>query len=100
MSLFCPFQVQYIFCDKTGTLTENNMVFKRCTIGGCDYAHNSFTSKFNLASAAKDSNNAVASRATIPVNPTLAERLNSMDIQYLIEGNSTKTKLQSHVISF
>lgn len=30
-------QVQYVFSDKTGTLTENQMDFKRCTIGGVDY---------------------------------------------------------------
>jgi len=27
-------QIQYVFCDKTGTLTENKMVFKRCTVVG------------------------------------------------------------------
>ena len=32
-------QVQHIFCDKTGTLTENQMLFMRCTIGGLDYAY-------------------------------------------------------------
>ncbi|BET01538.1 E1-E2 ATPase [Nesidiocoris tenuis] len=32
-------QIQYIFSDKTGTLTENKMVFRRCTIGGVDYNH-------------------------------------------------------------
>lgn len=32
-------QVQYVFSDKTGTLTENNMVFRRCTVGGIDYDH-------------------------------------------------------------
>ncbi|KAJ8679281.1 hypothetical protein QAD02_015068 [Eretmocerus hayati] len=32
-------QVQYIFSDKTGTLTENKMVFRRCAIGGQDYGH-------------------------------------------------------------
>ncbi len=32
-------QVDYIFSDKTGTLTENAMVFKCCTIGGKDYQH-------------------------------------------------------------
>uniref|UniRef100_A0A1B6DU11 Phospholipid-transporting ATPase n=1 Tax=Clastoptera arizonana TaxID=38151 RepID=A0A1B6DU11_9HEMI len=32
-------QIQYIFSDKTGTLTENKMIFRRCTIGGVDYNH-------------------------------------------------------------
>ena len=31
-------QVEVIFSDKTGTLTENQMVFKKCTIGGVDYS--------------------------------------------------------------
>lgn len=32
-------QVQYLFSDKTGTLTENKMAFRRCSIGGIDYNH-------------------------------------------------------------
>ncbi|XP_064637910.1 phospholipid-transporting ATPase VD-like [Lineus longissimus] len=32
-------QIQYIFSDKTGTLTENRMVFRCCSIGGKDYSH-------------------------------------------------------------
>lgn len=32
-------QIEYIFSDKTGTLTENQMEFKSCTIGGTDYPH-------------------------------------------------------------
>ncbi|XP_052278161.1 phospholipid-transporting ATPase VA-like isoform X2 [Dreissena polymorpha] len=31
--------VEYIFSDKTGTLTENQMEFKSCTIGGKNYPH-------------------------------------------------------------
>lgn len=32
----CP-QVEYVFTDKTGTLTENNMEFKECCIEGHVY---------------------------------------------------------------
>ncbi|PAA69169.1 hypothetical protein BOX15_Mlig005692g1 [Macrostomum lignano] len=32
-------QIQYVFSDKTGTLTENKMEFKRCSIMGHDYEH-------------------------------------------------------------
>lgn len=32
-------QVQHIFSDKTGTLTENKMLFRKCTVNGIDYNH-------------------------------------------------------------
>ncbi|XP_030057241.1 phospholipid-transporting ATPase VA [Microcaecilia unicolor] len=32
-------QIQYIFSDKTGTLTQNKMVFRRCTVSGIEYSH-------------------------------------------------------------
>jgi len=31
-------QIEYIFSDKTGTLTCNQMEFKQCSIGGIQYA--------------------------------------------------------------
>ncbi|CAN9502069.1 unnamed protein product [Ophioblennius macclurei] len=32
-------RIQYLFSDKTGTLTENKMVFRRCSIFGVEYSH-------------------------------------------------------------
>ncbi|XP_030380465.1 probable phospholipid-transporting ATPase VA isoform X2 [Scaptodrosophila lebanonensis] len=32
-------QIQHIFSDKTGTLTENKMIFRHCVVNGADYNH-------------------------------------------------------------
>ena len=86
-------QVQYMFCDKTGTLTENKMIFKRCTIGGSDYSHKSFSRASNTGINPENSlsiKDNQSGRAIIPVNPFLSERLNSIDRQILIDGTATK----------
>lgn len=31
-------QIEYVFTDKTGTLTENVMTFRRCVVNGVDYS--------------------------------------------------------------
>jgi len=63
-------QVQYMFCDKTGTLTENKMVFKRCLIAGKDFGHNSFS---QLGT----------SRAIIPPNQDLSDIFSEFDNPFL-----------------
>eukprot|EP00918_Siedleckia_nematoides_P099120 GHVU01216948.1.p1 GENE.GHVU01216948.1~~GHVU01216948.1.p1 ORF type:complete len:977 (+),score=103.85 GHVU01216948.1:1599-4529(+) len=34
--------IKYVFCDKTGTLTQNQMLFKRCCVGLDTYGDSSF----------------------------------------------------------
>ncbi|XP_053340907.1 phospholipid-transporting ATPase VB [Clarias gariepinus] len=45
-------QIQYVFSDKTGTLTENKMVFRRCSIMGTEFPHEDNATR--LAILAKD----------------------------------------------
>ncbi|XP_029350384.1 phospholipid-transporting ATPase VD isoform X2 [Echeneis naucrates] len=41
-------QIEYLFCDKTGTLTENKMVFCRCSIYGVEYPHDENARKLDV----------------------------------------------------
>ena len=65
------------------------MIFKHCTIGGVDYAHNSTTSAVGGGSPG---------RAVIPVNPLLNEQLVSMDIQQLAERKDATFKMKPQVL--
>jgi magnesium-transporting ATPase (P-type) len=46
--------VEYIFSDKTGTLTDNEMNFKRCTIGGVMFGGQLKRSGYSLATNGHD----------------------------------------------
>lgn len=58
-------QIQYIFSDKTGTLTENKMVFRRCTVSGIEYAHdaNGKLAETEASSVLMDENTAFSNAA-------------------------------------
>ncbi len=75
-----------MFCDKTGTLTENNMVFCRCTIDGIDYDHTPVAAAAAAAGSAASAASAASGddgsagkgggrRASLEPNPKLAHTL-------------------------
>lgn len=47
-------QIQYLFSDKTGTLTENKMVFRRCSIYGVEYSHEENARRLEVYEAEKN----------------------------------------------
>ncbi|XP_034945439.1 probable phospholipid-transporting ATPase VA isoform X2 [Chelonus insularis] len=47
-------QIQYVFSDKTGTLTENKMIFRRCTVGGQDYSHSGENENLTICTRLKE----------------------------------------------
>ena len=49
--------VQHVFCDKTGTLTENSMVFRAASIAGVNYEHRKQAENIRLAKAEAEISN-------------------------------------------
>lgn len=81
-------QIQYIFSDKTGTLTENKMMFRRCCIGGVDFNHKQPTQ------AEEQRYKKSSSCPPLKVNQTLGEKLNqaSKKLSLEAEGISEEQK--------
>nr|CAD7452425.1 unnamed protein product [Timema tahoe] len=83
-------QVQYVFSDKTGTLTENKMIFRRCTIAGVDYNHPPPENAQNLKLQP-------GTPMPILVNPRLQEELSLLEPNSLTEnGTRRELRFNSH----
>ncbi|XP_071088418.1 phospholipid-transporting ATPase VD-like [Haliotis cracherodii] len=89
-------QIEYIFSDKTGTLTENLMEFKTCTIGGVDYPHmpgdeeSDFGSRMSIASMSRSS----SIYENLPLEPALQRELSNMCLRSL---DSVQLTIPEHV---
>ncbi|KPM04294.1 phospholipid-transporting ATPase VB-like protein [Sarcoptes scabiei] len=63
-------QIEYMFCDKTGTLTENVMEFRCCSIKGINYEHET------------TSVDSMRRNSEIKVNPKLKEKIDRIANKY------------------
>nr|XP_057934658.1 probable phospholipid-transporting ATPase VD isoform X2 [Doryrhamphus excisus] len=65
-------QIQYLFSDKTGTLTENKMVFCRCSIHGIEYPHAENARRLKLYEAEKSDVPSACGGDSSCINPSSA----------------------------
>ncbi|XP_063999594.1 phospholipid-transporting ATPase VA isoform X1 [Pogoniulus pusillus] len=82
-------QVQFIFSDKTGTLTENKMVFRRCTVSGIEYSHDDNAKRLAMYQEPDSEED-----ETAPKGGTLSQRdsiCSHQSIKVIHRSQSTKT---------
>ncbi|NWR60004.1 AT10A ATPase, partial [Bucorvus abyssinicus] len=82
-------QVQFIFSDKTGTLTENKMVFRRCTVSGIEYSHDANAKRLAMYQELDSEEDEAA-----PKGGTLSQRdsiCSHQSIKVIHRSQSTKT---------
>ncbi|KAL4631215.1 putative phospholipid-transporting ATPase VB isoform X2 [Arapaima gigas] len=82
-------QIKYIFSDKTGTLTENKMVFRRCTIMGTEYCHKENALRLGVqCEAVSDDEDTVFQKSKVP---SRLQHRPKRDITCLRRSQSTRS---------
>ncbi|XP_068599691.1 phospholipid-transporting ATPase VA [Brachionichthys hirsutus] len=82
-------QMQYIFSDKTGTLTENKMVFRRCTVAGVEYSHDANARRLAMYQEMDSEEDECASHGgTLPRRDSVASHQSA---RVVLRSQSTKS---------
>uniref|UniRef100_A0A3B4XPF6 Phospholipid-transporting ATPase n=1 Tax=Seriola lalandi dorsalis TaxID=1841481 RepID=A0A3B4XPF6_SERLL len=85
-------QIEYIFSDKTGTLTENKMVFRRCSIMGTEYPH-----KENAAICLPESHPSLCQKASWSQSPLQMAELLGVSDEHIHFGSKLPLKLLQQI---
>ena len=70
--------IEHVFCDKTGTLTENSMIFREFSINGNSFPHNSHREMIKLASKSSGKGNTGIS-SPYPLGKTISALSNDLE---------------------
>ncbi|XP_041609606.1 phospholipid-transporting ATPase VA isoform X3 [Vulpes lagopus] len=82
-------QIQYIFSDKTGTLTENKMVFRRCTVSGIEYSHDANAQRLaRYQEADSEEEEAVSKGGSLPQRGSIGSH---QSVRIMHRSQSTKS---------
>ncbi|XP_048348215.1 phospholipid-transporting ATPase VB isoform X2 [Sphaerodactylus townsendi] len=90
-------QIQYIFSDKTGTLTENKMVFRRCTINGKEFSHQENAKRLETFKELDSDSEEWTKHFSLPSNKGgETTTLTKMPIKPLRRSQSARAHFQGH----